>query len=352
MQGLSLRGTPYDMGYEHGERLREQIRTLCEERIRLLCAAFSGSKDAARDQVRQIGRRMWDLHEAYAAELADELVGIADGADVDPVDLLLMNGYADFADVMQGRAFGGCTAFWTGQEMAANGMAYLGQTEVTTLPHTVALRLWPEDDAPAVLMLSVHGCLGLAGVNEAGIAVITNKLSSNDTREGVNFVFLVRKALRQFTLESAVRSLVTAPRASGHNYIVADCLGRAVNVETSAQQVSVTLLERGYYVHTDHYLSPTLRTLERLQPPQALLSSEARRERMRALLDKHRGEIEPRVLRTLLADHEGETDAICRHAETIHDMAACAAAILSPQERQMWVVQGNPRKSSMLLLRF
>ncbi|MBC7261428.1 MAG: hypothetical protein H5T63_05395 [Chloroflexi bacterium] len=351
---LDLEGSPYDIGYQHGRELQEAIQELCEERLRLLRTPCGAEVELDLEDVLEIGRQSWVWHEEYDPDLTRELLGIADGAEVDPIELLLMNGYTDFIDIAQKLVSGQdeCTAFWVGRDVAQGNMAYVGQTwdmDVSACPYVVALRLWPEE-GPAALLLSVSGCLGLAGINEAGVAVVINNLTPRDARPGVNFVFLVRKALKQVNLEGAVRSLVDVNRLSGHNYLVADSSGRAVNVETSATEVSVTLLQKGSYVHTNHYLSQKLCALERQQGADEDSPSKARRRRMQALLADRSSPLDPVALQVFLADHGTGADAICRHASSPSDSATCGAAIMSPQEGKMWVAQGNPCLSGYELL--
>ena len=342
---LDLRGSPYDVGYEHGRKLKIAIHEICEKRLELLTAPPDLGRAVDAAEIMEMGERVWDMHEEYDSDLARELLGIADGAETDPIELLLMNGYTDFVNLVHDRLSAPeCTAFWTGRDVTSEAMAYIGQTwdmDASARPYAIALRLYPAE-GPAALLLSISGGLGLAGVNEAGIAVVINNLIPTDARDGVNFPFLVRKALKQITLESAVRSLLQATRCSGHNYLVADTMGRAVNVETTATQASITLLEKGFYVHTNHYLSPKLRALEKAQPVQSMLSSVTRWQRMRALLSDQRGHIDPPKLQSVTADHENGVNAICRHAQSMEDSATCAATIISPQEGKMWAVEGNP----------
>ncbi len=338
---LELRGSPDNIGYEHGLKLKVEIHEICDKRLELLTSPTSLHPS----EVMEIGGRVWDLHEEYDPDLSRELLGIADGSETDPIELMLMNGYTDFIDLVQARlAARGCTAFWTGRDVTSEAMAYVGQTwdmDASACPYVVVLRLYPEE-GPAALLLSISGGLGLAGVNEVGIAVVINNLIPTDAQDGVNFSFLVRKALKQITLEGAVRSLLEVTRCSGHNYLVADATGRAVNVETTATQGSITLLQKGFYVHTNHYLSQKLRALEKAQPAESMLSSVTRWQRMRALLSEQRGRIDPRRLQNATADHENGANAICRHAQAVEDSATCAAAIISLQEGKMWAVGGNP----------
>ncbi len=297
------------------------------------------------DAALEVGRRVWDLHETFDRRLMEELTALAEEARVDPLELLVANGDADLmsmlCDVASAREE---TAFWTGRNMSAGGTLYIGQTRSAPADECVqpvVLRIYP-DDAPAALVASVAGCLGLAGMNEAGLTIVANNLVPTDAQDGITFVFVLRKALRQLTLENAIRVMLAARRCSGHNYLVADASGRAVNVETSATQASLTLLESGFYAHTNHFVSQTLQALERVRTPQSMLSSRSRLQRARALLDGLGGQVTRQALQGVLADHESAPGAICQHGTEPGDTATCLGLIFAPQDAALWIAADNP----------
>jgi len=342
---IELGGSPQQIGREHGVRLRAHVADMVEQRMQRLTAVAGERQQTLLDAALEVGRRVWDLHEAYDPNLMEELAALAEAARVDPLELLVANGDADLmgllSDVASAREE---TAFWTGRNVSPEGTPYVGQTRSAPIGECVqpvVLRLYP-DDAPAALVISVAGSLGLAGMNEAGLAIVANNLVPTDAQDGVTFVFVLRKALRQLTLENAIRVMLAAPRCSGHNYLIADATGRAVNVETSAAQASLTLLESGFYAHTNHFVSQTLQALERVRAPESMLSSRSRLRRARALLEGLGGHVTRQALQGVLADHESTPGAICQHGTEPGDMATCLSLIFAPQDATLWVAADNP----------
>jgi len=342
---LELAGSAQRIGREHGTRLRPHITDMVEQRIERLTAVAGERQQTLLAAIVEAGRRTWDLYEWYDRHLMAELVAIADAARVDPLELLVTNGIADLANLVGDVSIPQEeTAFWTGRNASEDGTPYIGQTwsaSADERAQPVVLRLYP-DDAPAALIVSVAGSLGLAGMNEAGLAIVANNLVPTDTQDGITFVFVLRKALRQLTLENAIRVMLEAQRCSGHNYLVADATGRAVNVETSATQVSLTLLESDFYPHTNHFLSQKLQALERVRAPEVMLSSRARLQRVRTLLQERSGHITPQALQKILADHDSAPGAICQHGTQRGELATCVSLIFSPQEAILWIAADNP----------
>ena len=48
---VNLSGSPYDMGYTHGERFRDEIRLFTEERVRLCSSLEWTGRELPRDAV-------------------------------------------------------------------------------------------------------------------------------------------------------------------------------------------------------------------------------------------------------------------------------------------------------------
>jgi isopenicillin-N N-acyltransferase-like protein len=343
IRSVDLNGSANRIGHQLGLKLRASISDLIESRLERL-VGVGPQQERDLDQAQEIARRVWDLQEQADPELTREMLGVAEGAEADPLDLLLLSGEEDFADLLQehGSLRRG-TSFWTGHDVCAEGVNYLGaswELEADLCAELATLRLYP-DDGPATLLFGLGGCVGLAGLNEAGLAVLATKLLPTDTREGIVAAFLLRRALKQLTLEGAVRVLAEAARGTGQNYVVADAAGRAVNIEMTATQASVTLLTKGVYVHANHYLSARLKAFQRELPAEELLSSLTRYQRLRQLLTGAPAALNLAMLKGALADHENGVNALCYHADAAVPGAG-AALIISPQEGKMWTTNQHP----------
>jgi len=195
---------------------------------------------------------------------------------------------------------------------------------------------------PASLVVSTVGCLSLAGINEAGIAIGNNDLKPTDARCGVTYLAVIHHVLQQTSLPGAVNAITLAERMSGHNYYLAGPEGELVDIETTATRYELISPAGSFYVHTNHYLAADLRDLD-AQP--RLESSTYRLERMGKLLHEHLGRVTPQTMMALMADEQGQADRrICRR-DPSDETPTCAAVVMSPQTGELWVVQGPPSQN-------
>jgi len=109
-----------------------------------------------------------------------------------------------------------------------------------------------------VWAMSLTGCLGVMGINDAGVAVSTNGLSVNDSRIGVVWPAVVRRVLRERTAKAGRDIILNSPVGSGRHYSLAD-RSLAYGIETSGLYRRVVFGGPGRrYVHTNHALSPEI----------------------------------------------------------------------------------------------
>ncbi|MCU0514921.1 MAG: C45 family autoproteolytic acyltransferase/hydrolase [Anaerolineae bacterium] len=235
---LTLTGTPYEMGYQHGRAFYEAIHHFTEERLHLSGDPVWAGRPLTREAVLRLGQACLAEHERYSPILMQELRGMADATGLGLAELVIMNGFTDFVDVVyrQGEAImpplpsDNCTAFLVPPGLSASGQGLYGQTwdmHATATPHVILLHGQPQD-APHFLAFTITGCVGMIGMNEAGIAIGINNLTASDGQIGVTWPFVIREALRQDTLEAALACITGATLAGGHNYLLMDKHGRTM----------------------------------------------------------------------------------------------------------------------------
>ncbi|MEZ4635421.1 MAG: C45 family peptidase [Caldilineaceae bacterium] len=217
-----------------------------------------------------------------------------------------------------------------------------GQTwdmHATSTEYVILLRCRP-DDAPSCLTFTITGCIGMIGMNDAGIAVGINNLLGGDGQVGVTWPFVVRKALQQTDIESALRCITEAKLAGAHNYLLFDKEGNGYNIEATSSATAVTKLDENApqgnpIVHTNHCL--VTETLARCRPRAAAsqASTEARLSRATQLLD--RADITPDDLMELTRD-----ETICVRATPPLHIESRGAAIMRPSTGDFWAVWGLP----------
>ena len=341
---LRLEGGAAARGRIHGETFAAEIREYAAERVHLAATGnWAGGTSITEGEVLALARRMLPAHERYDAGLYTELVAMANAAGISVEAAMIVGGFTDFVDTV--RAAGGpgleeddCTAVLVPPHRTPGLGGLFAQTwdmHDSATPFVVLLDLRPED-APAALVFSTVGCLGQIGVNEAGITVGINNLVCTDGRVGVTWNFVVRKALAQTTLEAAVACIQGANLAGGHDYLVMDAAGRAVNVEASARVQVVDTLGEDPIVHTNHCVAALTRTHEAKRDAGLLASSHQRLAKAEEEL--RRGPIDVERLMALMA----EGSCICRHGGPPAHIETSGAAVIRPATRELWATWGPP----------
>jgi isopenicillin-N N-acyltransferase-like protein len=180
---------------------------------------------------------------------------------------------------------------------------------------------------PAAVVQTTAGCLGQIGMNEAGIGVGINNLTSIG-KPGVTWPFVVRKVLEQTTLETAIDCVIDADLAGGHNYLLIGPDGSGVNIEAMPGSVRVDRVTERPFVHTNHCIDPATRLEEGDRSPEHVASSQTRLERGHDLATN---------LDAFFAD-----SSIARKAGTPHDVATCGAVVMRTNQRRLDSVWGLP----------
>ncbi|MGC9318858.1 MAG: C45 family autoproteolytic acyltransferase/hydrolase, partial [Armatimonadota bacterium] len=271
-----------------------------------------------------------------------EFMALADALEVGPDELLIGNGYTDYIDVLKGELAGeGCTSFIATGAATADGLTYVGQTwdmHQFAEKHMRVFRREPED-GPAWVTLTTSGCLSLIGLSARQIAVGNTNVVPRDARPGVMYLAMIHEALRSPDYASARAAIAWAQRASGHYYYVASISGSATGLETTATRHTALPMPEGLLVHANHYHDEELRELEVGEPSENSLAREALLD---GYLRERAGELTLEDLMAGLRLDEGE-HPVCRPpADDPDATTTCAAAIMCPQLRKMWVAPANP----------
>jgi isopenicillin-N N-acyltransferase-like protein len=304
--------SPREQGRAHGEAFRGEIQTLAEIRLHLCSRASGGS----RAEVLDLAARHLPVLASFSPALHGELLGIAEGAGLEAGMVVVLNHYTDLRDIKLGAgatvaAADGCSVVFA-RTPAGPLAAQTWDMHASAAPFVIMLRVPDSDDQPGAWLLSLTGCLGMAGMNARGVALCINNLSATDAQIGVVWSALVRRALAQQDAAAARDLLMESPYGSGRHYLVADGQS-AYAIETSGSRRSLV-----YSVSPDH--TPILR---------------GRLDRV-AL----RG---PDDAWQLLGSHDGYPRSVCTHMNTPelpHGPATCAGIVMSPRSGELEACAG------------
>jgi isopenicillin-N N-acyltransferase-like protein len=296
---------------------------------------------------------------AFRPAYLDEMRGLADGAGLDLADVLAINVRTEVMYAAKARQAplatrvpqppAECSAFAVVPVPGGPATTLLGQNWDWLLHSAqtlIVLEARP-DDGPDFVTVVEAGLLAKAGLNSAGLGLVTNALVTDADigAPGIPYHVLLRAILDCATVTEALNVLQAGTRSSSANDLIAHASGAALDVEAAPGDFTRLYPQfpgHGLLLHTNHFLSP------RLSPVQdvslwAIPSSAVRLQRLlagaptAATLDD---------FRTLLADHADYPHSICSHPDPddhpLEQGATIASVLMDLNARRLWVAAGHP----------
>jgi isopenicillin-N N-acyltransferase like protein len=252
-----------------------------------------------------------DVTAAELPWLVEELEGVAEGADAEPLAVFAA-GIEEIA-VEKPAPASRCSDLVATPPATPDGHVWAAHNNdlgPESEDELIALE-WRIAGDPVSFTIGIGPWISV-GFNSAGLTLTGNELSPNDDRVGIPRLLLVRDILRRRTLAEAVDAALHPRRASSYNNLLSHRDGGVVSVEGSATDAELLRPDaRGTLAHTNHYTSPRMAAYER--DPGDIGGSCTRERTARSWLE--RGPATPELLREALSDHEGAPDSLCRHVE-------------------------------------
>lgn len=267
-------------------------------------------------------------HASFSEALYEEMLSMAANAGITPAEAVVVGGFTDLIDLVRAAGESGIEEDdCTGLIDAGNGfVAQTWDMHASAGEYVYLFDIRP-DDRPRALVQTTAGCLGQIGMNEAGVAIGINNLTSIG-KPGVTWPFVVRKVLETTDLDDAVKVVLDAELAGGHNFMIMGPDGVGCNIEAMPGSNRVTRVETGSFVHTNHCLAGETRAEEGLRNPLNEANSDRRLDQGAALASD---------LEAFFADVD-----INRSASNPHEVATCGAVVMRPTVRSMEAVWGQP----------
>lgn len=345
MSGIRIvraEGDPYRRGLTIGRALAPTIRE---------SAAFNLGWFERRGLGRaELERLSAPLLAATERHLPDELAalgGMADGAGLELLDVLVPNAWEELHRLVPSRAddyvsgHSGQLERCSALTVALPGTTLLGHDEqwLAAEPGEIVLIVEVPDEpgGPAIVSPTAAAFRPQVGWATTGHAQGVMSLAARDDRLGVPRVLVSRVTLDASDRADALARSTPPERSGGYAYLHAFRGGDTCLVETSA---TGSALVGGPGVHANHYLDEDL--AERGAAPSA--GSLARHARLAALVAAEPLRT-PEVLMRFLSDHDSTPSAICVHADTGEGDEAEAvsfAMVCDLEAGRMWVAPGRP----------
>jgi isopenicillin-N N-acyltransferase-like protein len=356
---LTTDGDAHARGFAHGRRFAQEIAANIATYLRRFAASGLDRVEAF------VEAETW--RKAIATQspgYAEEMRGIAEGCGQSEQAVALLNARYELAftlfgqEATQQRARAGelleigpdgCTTFGLEPEVTDDHHTWLGQNwDWLEGVHgrTFVLQARRKGQPSFVCLTEAGIAGGKMGVNECGIGLVENGLaSSHDGRNPYCKPFHVRcrEVLDAETFEQASRPVTGTPRTCSANFVIGAAGGEIVDIESSPDHVSYLHPGEGIITHSNHFLSAGHgeSLLEKISP-----NTLHRVDRMRHLLENHRGALSFAHMRAAATDHLGAPFAICRHPDPSQPEAkrtmTVGAVLIDLEARTMHVANGPP----------
>ena len=352
---MRVAGTPYERGRQYGAQARAQVH-LSVQAYQHVFAHYAGWDWPA---VRRASAAFEAPIAAFCPAYLDEMRGIAEGAGLDLADVLAINVRTEVMYAAKARQAplavrkmpAECSAFALVPAPRAAGdsaAALLGQNWDWLLhsARTLVVLEVRQDDGPDFVTVVEAGLLAKAGLNAAGLGLVTNALVTDaDTgTPGLPYHVLLRAILDCATVTEALNVLQAGMRSSSANYLIAHASGAALDVEAAPgdfTRLYPQFPDQGLLLHTNHFLSPRLHPVD--VSLWAMPSSAVRLQRLRA---GAAGSATLDDFRALLADHADYPYGICHHPDPddhpLEQGATIASLLMDLTARRLWLASGNP----------
>lgn len=332
---ITVEGTHYDMGVQHGSACADRIHSFFDFAIDLFCSLHSVDKK----RVLEMSSEYLPVLESSCPHLVDEMRGVAKGAKLTLPEILFLHVRTELGYYKKS----GCSAFAVAPDRSA-GKSLLAGQNWDNIPYAVrlmiVLRLKPKNK-PSILLLTFPGVVGYVGINSSGVSIWDNQLMCPDWKIGVPHYFMKRMVLERETLKDAVEILDKVEKSSSENFVMTDGTGRITTVECTPKDIIELPPSGGIVYHTNHFLADKFVPLERFVKD--LPDTCDRLKRLEILFKEYSGRLSVETLKTIFSDHDNFPTSLCRHLDcTPQSMITCASIITEPEKGIMYVSQGNP----------
>jgi hypothetical protein len=217
---LHLKGTPYEMGWQHGQLLKNQIKEVVHHLFEVKAKTEKLEFLGQRLNPRQIAEAINTMQQPFIpARFKEELRGLADGSGLPLADLVAANGIPELFH---------CSGFALLKQTTADGEVLHGRV----LDYAVDWRL---QEFPVAIVAEPHGRIPFVNVTYAGFigsvtgmnaaAVSFGEMGGSGLGlwHGTPMAFLMRRGLEEaHDLDEAVAVFRDAKRTCEYYYVFAD----------------------------------------------------------------------------------------------------------------------------------
>ncbi|KAF2187486.1 peptidase C45 acyl-coenzyme A:6-aminopenicillanic acid acyl-transferas-like protein [Zopfia rhizophila CBS 207.26] len=330
---VECKGTPYEIGYQHGTAAKTEVSRCVD----FYAGVFQKNCEQSWPQVRETASSFEQhIRNAWPAYY-EEMRGISEGAEVNVLDIVALNVRTEIAF---GQFSDGCTSLaWHTEKRAFLGQNWDWMEEQK---QNLIITKIIQSGKPTIQQITEAGIIGKIGFNSSGVGTCLNaiKVKGVDTSK-IPVHFGLRMVLESNSAMEAVHKLESYGMASSAHILIAD-MNTAVGLEFSAQTFARCLpdsLRR--VVHANHLLLGHPGVIDTVW----LKDSPSRVKTMTENSEKVGGERHQpswEEVSRLFEDEQNFPTAICRAQEGESEAASLFNILMDLKSKTAVIRKGRP----------
>ncbi len=319
---LSLKGTPYEVGFQHGRRLRDLIYY----NIRFICAVYDKDKQPDSKIVKKYSERL----ESEFPEITEELKGISDGSGISFEKILLLN-FSPISKTCSNIVFNSDDGVILGHVNDQRGMT-----------QDIIFHISYKNCKEIIEISSAGNLIMGAGISSDGLAISHSAAYSKrliNTDAYLNFGLLRRIILLKASSIKEAKSIIesNSVKSAADNIIIADSSGDSLVAEVLPDTVEFRYPENGKLYCTNRSLNSNIRgildldTFEKNDPVVKKLKN--REEYFESIFDSNKN-CSVELMKKVLTNKDDGIE-VCSEI-------SCWAAIMQPKRFQLLIADRFP----------
>lgn len=337
---LRVSGSPFERGFEIGEKAKKQIK----HNIEAYKETFKEKANLDWIDAKRRAEKYVPWIEKYDSEILEEMIGISKGSGCELLDIVCLNARSEIILHPDG-----CTSIVFLSSVNSKKNTLLGQNWDwgNKFKDGVILLDIDQSPKPRILMATEAGIVGKIGMNNSGIGVCLNLLGTSEFQEGVPIHVVLRGILNSSNISQAIGQATRLRRGTSANFLIGYGKGEAINLEMTSGDYDVIYPTKGYFAHANHFIGPrkvNLNDTARLTYPDTHI-----RQGVADRLLEGINEFNKSTLKELFKNHSGYPDSICRHGEEYPtDLGRSEAVdtvfsiIMNLTEKNLEITYGQP----------
>lgn len=311
---ISVSGSPFERGYEHGRRAKEGIK----KNLQFYLNLWKYSSGLDRDQILKKAKAFIPYIENAGLDLIEELQGVAEGSGRNFDEIIALNSRYELSSALIKAQKGpseGCTAYGLTPEATQDRHMFVGENwdYKPGIKNSCVILQINQEKKPSIILHTEAGIIGHKGFNSAGLGICLNFLQCDKDvfQPGLPVLIKIRCMLNTESLPDCLDILKSSKITNSVNIIIAHRKGEAIDVECAPGGTFFLYPERGILTHSNHFLSSSFRANDVIRG--LLADTVARNRRASQLFREKSGELQYNTIQDVLKDHFGYPDSICRH---------------------------------------